>query len=79
MSVYLKKTKDGFFTCGWCKELFKPNPKAVLDYEVPDVQGVWAVFCSNDCANKFTIADVESNEEMQNYRPQVDEYGKVLI
>lgn len=76
---YLKKDKNGFFTCHWCKELFKPNPKAVLDFEIPDVEGVWAVFCSNDCADNFMEADNRSLEEMQAYEPRTDEYGNVLI
>jgi hypothetical protein len=79
MRASLKKDKAGFFTCGWCNDKFKPSPKAVLDYTVPDLEGVYAVFCSNDCAEKFTVAEAEADTEAQSYEPEIDETGRVLI
>lgn len=79
MNAWLKKDRNGNFTCGQCRELFKPNPNAVLDYSSPDSIGIDRVFCSSDCANEYMVADAEATAEMQNYKPEVDENGKVLI
>lgn len=74
VNAWLRKDKQGFFTCGYCEKLFKPNPQSVLNYSSPDSVGVTRVFCSKDCAYKFMIEDIEATTEMQNYKHEFNEY-----